>query len=62
MIGDPTLKVTYLAIDALDECVTDLPQLFDLVAQTLSISSRVKWVVSSRNWPHIEDQLKAIAY
>ena len=50
--------MTSLVIDALDECVTDLPQLLDLIAQKSSTSSRVKWIVSSRNWPEIEQQLE----
>ncbi|KAK3364026.1 HET-R [Lasiosphaeria hispida] len=61
MLQDPNLKVTHLVIDALDECVTDLPRLLELVAQTSSTSPCVKWVVSSRNLPHIEEQLVAIA-
>ncbi|KAK0730941.1 NACHT domain-containing protein [Lasiosphaeris hirsuta] len=61
MLEDPNLKATYLVIDALDECVTDLPQLLKLVAQTSLISPHVKWVVSSRNLPHIEEQLVALA-
>ena len=55
---DPDLRMTSLVIDALDECVTDLPQLLDLIAQKSSTSSRVKWIVSSRNWPEIEQQLE----
>ncbi|KAK3947855.1 quinon protein alcohol dehydrogenase-like superfamily [Pseudoneurospora amorphoporcata] len=59
ILRDPSLRTTYLVIDALDECVTtDLPQLLDLIAQQSSRSSRVKWIVSSRNWPQIEKGLK----
>ncbi|KAH8750220.1 hypothetical protein F5883DRAFT_580182 [Diaporthe sp. PMI_573] len=61
MLEDLNLKAAYLAIDALDECVTNLPQLLELVAQASSTSSQVEWVVSSRNLPHIEKQLAAIA-
>ncbi|GAB1311808.1 hypothetical protein MFIFM68171_02018 [Madurella fahalii] len=61
MLGDPNLKATYLVVDALDECVTDLPRLLKLVAQTSSTSSYVKWIVSSRNWPQIEEQLGTVA-
>ncbi|KAK4220598.1 NACHT domain-containing protein [Podospora fimiseda] len=53
---DTSLKMTYLIIDALDECVTDRPQLLDLIAKRSSNSSRVKWIVSSRNWPEIKEQ------
>ncbi|KAF2452262.1 NACHT domain-containing protein [Lineolata rhizophorae] len=58
VLQDPGLNATYLIIDALDECVTDLPKLLDFVAKHSSVSSRVKWIVSSRNWPAIEEQLE----
>jgi len=49
---------TYLIIDALDECVVDLPKLLNFVAQKSTMSPRVKWIVSSRNWPDIEERLE----
>jgi hypothetical protein len=58
MLRDPSLRTTYLMIDALDECVTDLPNLLDFIAKQSSASSRVKWIVSSRNWPSIGEQLE----
>jgi hypothetical protein len=60
VLRDPSLSLntTYLIVDALDECVTDLPKLLDFVAKQSSASSRTKWIVSSRNWPHIEEQLE----
>jgi hypothetical protein len=58
ILRDPELETAYLVIDALDECVIDLPKLSDFVTQTLSSSSRVKWIVSSRNWPSIEKNLE----
>jgi hypothetical protein len=58
VLQDPDLRTTYLIIDALDECVTDLPKLLEFVAKQSSASSRVKWIVSSRNWAEIEAQLK----
>jgi hypothetical protein len=57
ILRDPTLKRTYLIIDALDKCVVDLPKLLDFIIQKLSVSTRVKWIVSSRNWPDIEENL-----
>ncbi|EUC35743.1 hypothetical protein COCCADRAFT_34740 [Bipolaris zeicola 26-R-13] len=51
------LPTTYLIIDALDECVTDLPKLLDFIIKNSS-ASRVKWIVSSRNWPEIEERLE----
>ena len=61
MLKDPNLKVTYLVIDALDECVVDQPKLLSLIVQISSVSARVKWVVSSRNWVQIEEQLATVA-
>ncbi|KAF9775895.1 hypothetical protein IL306_005973 [Fusarium sp. DS 682] len=58
MLKDPTLKDVVLVVDALDECITDRPQLIDFIIQSSSTSSpRVKWIISSRNWPDIEDKL-----
>ena len=59
ILQDPSLNSTYLIIDALDECVTDLPKLLDFVVQKSSVSPHVKWIVSSRNWPSIEKDLAA---
>ncbi|KAK4641591.1 HNWD NOD-like receptor bm1 [Podospora bellae-mahoneyi] len=59
ILQDPGLRMTYLIIDALDECVTDLPQLLELITRTSCTSSPIKWIVSSRNWPDIEEQLEA---
>ncbi|KAK4448347.1 hypothetical protein QBC34DRAFT_112805 [Podospora aff. communis PSN243] len=57
ILQDPVLRTTYVIIDALDECVTDLTRLLNLVVQMSCVSSRVKWIVSSRNWLEIEEQL-----
>ena len=57
ILQDPNLSSTYFVIDALDECVSDLPQLLTLIVQKSSLSS-VKWIVSSRNWPNIDERLK----
>ncbi|PVH90269.1 NACHT-domain-containing protein, partial [Periconia macrospinosa] len=58
VLQDPSLNTTYLIVDALDECITDLPKLLDFVVKQSSASSRVKWIVSSRNWPDIEERLE----
>jgi hypothetical protein len=58
VLQDPQLRATYLIIDALDECVTDQSKLLTFIAKQSSASQRVKWVISSRNWPEIEDQLE----
>ncbi|KAL6834742.1 NACHT domain-containing protein [Trichoderma camerunense] len=49
---------TYLIIDALDECApSDLPKLLNFIQA--SSSSRVKWIISSRNQPQIERRIKS---
>jgi hypothetical protein len=59
VLQDPRLRPTYLIIDALDECITDdLPKLLEFIAKRSSASSRVKWIVSSRDWPEIGAQLE----
>lgn len=58
ILQDPSLENRYLIIDALDECIVGLPQLLDLIVRMLSSSSNIKWIVSSRNWPPIEERLE----
>jgi hypothetical protein len=60
VILDPDLQKTYLVIDALDECIADLPKLLDLIIRTSSLSNCIKWLLSSRNELHIEQRLKSI--
>jgi hypothetical protein len=57
ILQDPSLQSTFLVVVALDECVTDLQLLLALIVQTSS-SSRVKWVLSSRNRTDIERGLQ----
>ncbi|PTB40419.1 hypothetical protein M441DRAFT_142816 [Trichoderma asperellum CBS 433.97] len=47
ILNDPCLKDVVLIIDALDECIEELPRLLNLLRET-----------SCRNWPVIEDRLK----
>ncbi|KAF3228321.1 hypothetical protein TWF106_007353 [Orbilia oligospora] len=65
LIQDPALKSTCLIIDALDECVVGLPWLLKLIVEKLSVSttanSRLRWIVSSRNWWNIEKVLNTAA-
>jgi hypothetical protein len=62
ILQDSGLNSTYLIVDALDECVADLPKLLDFIVQKSSVSPRVKWVVSSRNWPDIEERLQRVGH
>jgi hypothetical protein len=55
ILQDASLQNTYFIVDALDECETYLPQLLELIIQESFASSRVKWIVSSRNWPQTEE-------
>ncbi|KAL9095674.1 MAG: hypothetical protein Q9165_002106 [Trypethelium subeluteriae] len=57
VLQDPNLKRTYFIIDALDECVAGQERLLDFIVQMSSTSSRVKWLISSRNWSSIEERL-----
>ncbi|KAF2033235.1 HET-domain-containing protein [Setomelanomma holmii] len=61
-LQDTNLRPTYLIIDALDECVVARPKLLQFIAKQSSASSRVKWIVSSRNWPEIGAQLERAGY
>lgn len=60
ILQDPVLHSTYVIVDALDECVADLPKLLEFIVQNSSVPSRVKWIVSSRNWPDIEERLERV--
>ncbi|KAK2771406.1 heterokaryon incompatibility protein [Colletotrichum kahawae] len=60
MLCDSKLQGVLLLIDALDECSTGLNQLLDLITETSQLTS-AKWLVSSRNWWQIEEQLCTVA-
>lgn len=53
-----SLSRVYLMVDALDECDSDKFRLLDLIANSSSRSSKVNWLVSSRNEPDIEERLR----
>ena len=57
ILQDLRLETVYLVIDGLDECVEGLDKLLGLVSHTSVVCKRAKWVVSSRNWPRIEEGL-----
>ncbi|KAL4863058.1 hypothetical protein BDV12DRAFT_33997 [Aspergillus spectabilis] len=59
MIQDSTQAITYLLLDALDECETDLFDLLKLIGRTKTMPGvQVKWIVSSRNREDIEQELE----
>ncbi|TQN68534.1 Vegetative incompatibility protein HET-E-1 [Colletotrichum shisoi] len=55
VLRDESLQDVVLAIDALDECTTELPQLLNFI--TKLSATPVKIIVTSRNWPEIENGL-----
>jgi len=58
ILQDPSLKSIYVIIDALDECKANLDQLLEFINRAALTSTRVKWIVSSRNEPNIEVRLR----
>jgi len=59
ILNDPTLPMTYLLVDALDECMISLSALLHIITDdSLARRSRVKWLVTSRNLPKIEQYLQ----
>jgi hypothetical protein len=62
ILQDSSLNDIYLIVDALDKCVSSLPEFLDLVIYTSSVLSRAKWIVSSRNWSSIERSLYTTAH
>jgi len=53
---------TYMLIDGLDECSIDLSKLLSFIAKQSSAFPGVKWTVSSRNWPAIQEQLNGAGH
>lgn len=60
ILRDPLLQTTYLIIDALDECTTGLSRLLYFIVGKSASYPNVKWLVSSRNWPSIEETLETV--
>ncbi|KAI0429169.1 hypothetical protein F5Y09DRAFT_342997 [Xylaria sp. FL1042] len=48
MLSDPGLTPVDLAVDALDECSEGRADLIKLISTTLTLSQKVKWLLSSR--------------
>ncbi|PNP54495.1 hypothetical protein THARTR1_05052 [Trichoderma harzianum] len=57
MVKDPGLTDVICVVDALDECTTDCRHLLNLIINT---SSRVKWLLSSRNEKDLEKGLDQV--
>ncbi|KAH6702770.1 hypothetical protein BKA61DRAFT_457375, partial [Leptodontidium sp. MPI-SDFR-AT-0119] len=58
ILQDRSLGNTYVIIDALDECKSGLQQLLQFIDKSSAVCPCVKWIISSRNWPSIEEQLR----
>lgn len=56
ILQDPSISTLYLAIDGLDECQTELPEMLKFISK-LSTCPKVRIIVSSRNWNNIEEEL-----
>lgn len=56
ILCDRNATNVFIIIDALDECVVDLPWLLGFISRK-NTPSRAKWIVSSWNWPQIEGVL-----
>ncbi len=52
MLKDPHLSPVYFIVDALDECEQDLTGFIQLISDSLDLSNKVRWLVSSR--PSVE--------
>ncbi|KAJ5225215.1 hypothetical protein N7468_006440 [Penicillium chermesinum] len=59
-VEDERLKPTFLVIDGLDECGDGLTELFTMIMEHSSCP-KIKWVVSSRNYASIHEQLSRAA-
>ncbi|CAH0034085.1 unnamed protein product [Clonostachys rhizophaga] len=58
ILQDPGCSTLTFVIDALDECTEDIMLDLIRIIITFSNSFEAKWIVSSRNWPMIEEQFQ----
>jgi hypothetical protein len=61
MLKDPRFSSAYFIVDALDECdqaEPGLERLVDLISTSLTLSNKVKWLVSSRPEVDLKPKLK----
>lgn len=56
-LKDPLLHNQILVVDALDECITELGLLLNLIASSVQETS-VRWLLSSRNVHEVEMGLR----
>lgn len=60
MLADPSLLGRIIMVDALDECSADQDHLLSFL--TSDALKHTRWIVTSRNWPRIEEALKMAAH
>ncbi|RYP17409.1 hypothetical protein DL765_004539 [Monosporascus sp. GIB2] len=58
MLGDTRLSPVYLAVDALDECAHGRSDLIHLISTSLTLSQKVKWLLSGRPEVDVLAELK----
>ncbi|RYP44524.1 hypothetical protein DL768_009019 [Monosporascus sp. mg162] len=58
MLRDPRLSPVYLAVDALDECAHGRSDLIHLISTSLTLSQKVKWLLSGRPEVDVLTELK----
>ena len=59
ILQDKSLSTVYLIVDALDECDNDIFQLLEwIIEKDAHSSSKVKWLLTSRNIPQIRERLE----
>ncbi|CAK7210949.1 hypothetical protein SCUCBS95973_000965 [Sporothrix curviconia] len=59
-LRDPSLRPVYFIIDALDECEHGLPDFLSLISKSLTITDKVKWLVSSRPNVQLKNTTQAV--
>ncbi|EHK48663.1 hypothetical protein TRIATDRAFT_53809 [Trichoderma atroviride IMI 206040] len=60
IVQDRRLIDSYIIIDALDQCTTDRDLLIGLIARLSAATSKIKWLVSSRNMSDIEEDFTMV--
>ncbi|KAI9369820.1 WD40 repeat-like protein [Aspergillus egyptiacus] len=59
ILEDDSLDTVFLLIDAVDECAVGMHGLLDwIVSNTSRLSSKAKWLLSSRRSPEVEEYLR----
>jgi hypothetical protein len=62
IVQDEGFPPTSILVDGLDECNEGRPELLRFISRMASQSARARWLLSSRNWPDIEDNLHLGGY